>query len=61
MNYEQAWEELEISIKSGLMIYDSVFLEENPNSIERATIATLEAVEDIMKGIKKKYSEGGKK
>lgn len=61
MNYEKAWEELECVIGSSIVIYDFVFEDEGTNSLEKATIKTLTSIDSIMEGLRKKYSEGGKK
>lgn len=55
MNYEKAWKELESVISGNLRIYDFVFKDECPNSIERAAVNTLKSLDSIMEGLRKKH------
>lgn len=57
MNYEKAWEELEVVIKGNFFIYNSAFMGQEKSVMDVTIVNTLDAVDAIMEDLKEKYKE----
>ena len=57
MNYEKAWEELEVVLKGNFFIYNSAFMCQEKSVMDVTIVNTLDAVSAIMEDLKEKYEE----